>query len=234
MQAYRIVDWQEHYENNRTRDMKNMQWVPVPIKHDGYGYGLLVSKNGAARLGAWLAILQTAAKSHPRGTLMRDGRHPHTAATISVKTRLPKDIIQETITECMKPDIGWLEIVDVQGDKCLPAEIPHPPEEIPQEPARKGREGNGTEGNRKEGDYSPTGKPAEPRPRTFKQWTEDEFIDDCNKANAPGILNDKEGNAFARYWSEPGASGRMRFQYERTWDTGRRMITWRERAMKGK
>jgi hypothetical protein len=147
MKTYRITDWDDLYENNRTRGMKTMQWVPVPVKHDGYGYGLLTVSNGAARLGAWIAILQTAAKSHPRGTLLRDGRHAHTAESIAVKTRLAPEIIQETIELCLRPDIGWLEVVEIQGDKILPAENAHPPAENAHPPARKGREGNR---NRKE------------------------------------------------------------------------------------
>ena len=143
----RVTDWETHYENNRTRDMKNMQWVPVPNKHDGYGYCLLVSENGAARLGAWVAILQTAAKSHPRGTLLRDGKHAHTAKTIAVKTRLEESAIQETIIECLRPEIGWLELVDIKGVTGLGAGIPQEGAEIPQEPARKGREGNRKEEN---------------------------------------------------------------------------------------
>jgi hypothetical protein len=141
MNAYRIVDWERLYKNNRTRDMKAMQWVPVPVKHDGFGYCTLVKTNGAARLGAWLAILQTAAKSHPRGTLLRDGRHPHTADTIAVKTRLDPAIIAETIAVCMSEPVQWIELVDSQGVSIEPAEKPHPPAETPQEPARKGRKG---------------------------------------------------------------------------------------------
>jgi hypothetical protein len=125
--------------------MKTMQWVPVPIKHDGYGYCLLTATNGAARLGAWLAILQTAAKSHPRGTLLRDGKHPHTSNTIATKTRLEQSIIEETITECLKPEIGWLEYVDYKAVIKDGAEIPQEGAEIPQEPARKGREWKGIE-----------------------------------------------------------------------------------------
>jgi len=143
--AYRIVDWERLYENNRTRDMKAMQWVPVPVKHDGFGYCSLVEKNGAARLGAWLAILQTAAKSHPRGTLLRDGRHPHTAESIAVKTRLDAGIIAETIQVCLSESVQWLEVVDSQGNAIcravLGAEIPQAGAEIPQAGARKGRKG---------------------------------------------------------------------------------------------
>ncbi len=135
MKAYRIVDWKHLYENNRTREMKSMQWVPVPVKHDGCGYLTLVQKNGAARLGAWLAILQTAAKSQPRGTLLRNGKTPHTAETIALVSRLDVKIIQETLDACIDPSIEWIEVVELQGDKILPAENPHPPAENPQEPA---------------------------------------------------------------------------------------------------
>lgn len=148
---YRIVDWENLYENNRTRNMKNMLWVPVPVKHDGYGYCQLVQELGAAGLGAWLAILQTAAKSHPRGTLMRDACNPHDAKSISIISRLDAKIIHKTIELCATPDIGWLEVVEIQGDKIQTAEIPHLPAEIPHDPARKGREGNGIEWNRTEG-----------------------------------------------------------------------------------
>jgi hypothetical protein len=147
--AYRIVDWQSHYENNRTRDMKIMAWVPVPVKHDGYGYCRLVAELGAAGLGAWLAILQTAAKSHPRGTLLRDTFTPHTATSISITTRIDAKIIQKTLDLCCSPDIKWIEVVELQGDIFLPAEIPHLPAEIPHLPARNGMEGKGIEGNGK-------------------------------------------------------------------------------------
>ncbi len=143
--AYRIVDWQSHYENNRTRDMKIMAWVPVPVKHDGYGYCRLVAELGAAGLGAWLAILQTAAKSHPRGTLLRDAFTPHDAGSISITTRLDKTIIQKTIDLCCSSDIKWIEVVERQGDMFVHSEIPHHPAAIPHDPARKGMEGNGIE-----------------------------------------------------------------------------------------
>lgn len=37
-------------------------------------------------------------------------------------------------------------------------------------------------------------------------------------------------NAFASYWSEPNqAKTKMRFEMEKTWDTGRRLATWAKR-----
>jgi hypothetical protein len=36
--------------------------------------------------------------------------------------------------------------------------------------------------------------------------------------------------AFARYWTEPNKSGiKMRFELEKTWDMGRRLVTWSSR-----
>jgi len=69
-----IKNWDKHFENNRTRDLKQMRWVPFPNSHDGDGYTELVEhKNGPAHLGCWVAIVQVASKCDTRGTLLRGG-----------------------------------------------------------------------------------------------------------------------------------------------------------------
>jgi hypothetical protein len=61
MNILRIRDWSEHFENNRTKELVRMAWVPVPNKQDGDGYTeLLDHVNGAAHLGAWIAIVELA------------------------------------------------------------------------------------------------------------------------------------------------------------------------------
>jgi len=150
MNAYRIKDWNDIYENNRTRTMKHMRWVPVPNGHDGYGYSCLVDhKNGAAHLGVWLAVLQVASKCDTRGTLMRDERHPHDAASLARMTRLSDKLISEALVRLASPDIAWLEVVDSEGlaptchesGTILTPDCPSADEE-----GRKGIEGNGIEG----------------------------------------------------------------------------------------
>ena len=142
VKLYAIANWDDQYENNRTRDMKVMQWVPVPNRHDGDGYTLLMEhKNGAALFGAWNAILQVASKCQPRGTLLRDNRHPHAEGSLSRLTRIPEAIIKEALRVLSDPEIGWLQVVDAES--LTP--IPHPPAGIPHPPARKGREGKGIE-----------------------------------------------------------------------------------------
>lgn len=144
MKLYKIKDWEKHFENNRTRDMKVMSWIPVPNKHDGDGYTVLVDhENGAAHLGCWLAILQVASKCGERGTLLRDGKKPHDSASISRLTRLPRSLIQDALERLTSEEIGWVEVVENNDDTEKPqepAETPHDDAEKPQEPARKGRE----------------------------------------------------------------------------------------------
>jgi hypothetical protein len=74
----------------------------------------------------------------------------------------------------------------------------------------------------------------QPKPKTFKQWTEEEFVSECNRVHDDKqiLADDNEGSKFCLYWTEPTASGRMRFQLEKAWDTARRMVTWQSNANK--
>jgi len=185
MKYYRIKDWETLYENNRTKAMKHMQWVPVPVKHDGYGYCMLVSELGASGLGAWLAILQTAAKAHPRGTLLRDSRTPHTATSISIVSRIDKESIQKVLDLCIMAEVGWIDLVDDgngelqvvenQHPPILPAGfeqktagIAHPPAGIAHDPALNRIEGKGIEGM--EGNAKGNPVAAKPLDESFLQF----------------------------------------------------------------
>lgn len=148
MQVLIIKDWDIHFENNRTREMKTMQWVPVPNKHDGDGFTELIQeKNGLELYGGWHLILQVASKCRPRGTLLRDSGQAHAAGSIARKTRSKEGSIQASIDACLR--IGWLEYktmpdIELQDG----AEIPQALAEISQEPAWNGMEGNGREEKR--------------------------------------------------------------------------------------
>ncbi len=72
MTLYKISEWTKQFENNRTRQLQKMDWIPVPNKHDGDGFTDLISRpDGPALYGAWILILQVASKCVPRGTLCR-------------------------------------------------------------------------------------------------------------------------------------------------------------------
>lgn len=162
MKVLRVVDWARYYENNRTKELKQMAWVPVPTKQDGDGYCTLVNHQaGAAHLGAWLAILQIAAKCEPRGTLLRDSRRgvAHTPQSLATISRLPAGLFQEVIPRLLD-ETGWLEEIEIEGVTEIPQEPAVKPQEgatIPQEGAgsRAHAEQNRTEEKRAGGRFCP-------------------------------------------------------------------------------
>jgi len=124
-EVFRVKDWNLLFENNRTRGLKHLDWVPMPNKMDGDGYTELVDHpNGAAHLGAWLAIVQIASRCHTRGTLTRNNGRPHTAESLARISRIPVVIFEEALPRLLQ--IGWLEITQVT------AAIPHVPAAMPQ------------------------------------------------------------------------------------------------------
>jgi hypothetical protein len=154
MKLYRIREWNERYENNRTRELKKLDWVPVPNKQDGEGYTLTVLQDcGPALLGAWLVILQTASKCGIRGTLMRDTGKPHDANSIARLTRFPVGLIEQALDWFTSDEMQWMEIIELEANNKIPhlnAVIPHDDERIPQE---GDLEGKGIEGNNNNGGF---------------------------------------------------------------------------------
>jgi hypothetical protein len=158
----RVRDWDAHYENNRTRSLKRMEWVPIPNKLDGDGYTELMDHpNGAAHLGAWLVIVQVASRGQRRGVLVRDNGQPHTPESLMRISRVPAVTFEEVMPRLLG-SIGWLEVipqvpaVDPQvgaGNPQFPADIerqsrmPLPQSCTPVRQSDYGMEGNGKEGN---------------------------------------------------------------------------------------
>lgn len=138
--ALQITDWDKHYENNRTRDLKQMTWVPMPVKHDGDGYTeLLDHPNGAAHFGAWCALVQVAARCGTRGTLLRGGGMAHDPGSLARMTRIPEKVWLEVLPRLVS--IGWIEGYEIpQGS----AVTPHPS-------AMNGMEWNGMNGKKRRG-----------------------------------------------------------------------------------
>lgn len=138
MTVYRIAAWDTHFENNRTRALKHMDWVPVPNQMDGDGYTeLLDHADGAAHFGAWVALVEVASRCNPRGTLVRTipqegavsphppAGHPgtllraHDFASLSRITRIRPEVFAEAIPRLIQ--IGWLtsEVVASSTDTAI-------------------------------------------------------------------------------------------------------------------
>ena len=154
----KIKNW-DQYENNRTRNMADMRWVPVPNRFDGDQITEVIEE-GAAIYGAWVAVLLVASRCKPRGELIRENGEPHNAKTLARRTRLPqKDfdraipiLISAGLIERCTNTAGSRQegAEEVAGSRQEGAGFAHPTD--------YGIEGNGIEGNRIEKNR----KPAEP------------------------------------------------------------------------
>jgi hypothetical protein len=113
---YRVRDWNEHYENNRSRVISDLTWVPIPNSHDGEGYCILMAHSHAAEIfAAWILILQVASRCHPRGTLMRDNGTPLTPSTLAMRTRGKTEWFEMAMPILL--EIGWLTLETTMGLK---------------------------------------------------------------------------------------------------------------------
>jgi uncharacterized phage protein (TIGR02220 family) len=130
MDCMRVKNWKDIYENNRTRELIDMKWVPVPNRHDGDGYNEIMDHpDGLAHFAAWILILQVASKckhqipqegagstARPcdvRGSLMRGDKKPHDAKSLSRVTRCPEKVFREAIPRLIEVD--WIEIITVKS-----------------------------------------------------------------------------------------------------------------------
>jgi len=151
---FRIRDWAGRFENNRTRDLKYMEWVafPNPLGGDVYAE-LLNHPDGAAHWGFWCACVFLASKCAPRGTLLREGGVPHTQRSIALTCRIPADICGEAAGRLIQ--LGWLEQLsftkhNVSDTAVRPhhaAERAHNDAERAHDPAPRARARSGTERN---------------------------------------------------------------------------------------
>lgn len=137
MKTYKIKNWSEYFENNRSKTVKDLHWVPIPNKHDGERYTkIMLHENGAKIFSAWILLLQVASRCQPRGSLVRSNGTPYDSEALSLKTRAPAEWFDISIPFLM--EIAWLETVasDCQDPDAKPAASCQAIDE-------EGREGNG-------------------------------------------------------------------------------------------
>jgi len=142
---YRITNWDRDFENAASRKLKRLDWVAVPTKMDGEGYTALVDHpNGAAHFGAWVAIIEIAAKQTPRenrGTLPSGipqgiGGICRSLGRIS---RLPAQVFQEVIPRLV--EIGWLEALQTEALGNSADEVAESADEVAENPTTLAKSG---------------------------------------------------------------------------------------------
>lgn len=89
---YSIRNWEEHYENNRSRTVKELSWVPIPNRHDGFNYAQIMAHERAPEIfTVWILAVQVASRCQRRGRLVRDDGKPHDATSLALKTRARRE-----------------------------------------------------------------------------------------------------------------------------------------------
>lgn len=119
--VYRIKDWRDHYENNRSREIKRPDWCAIPNKQDGLGYRRLLRRPcGEAAYGCFVACALAASKAQDRdGWLTDDGTEngtPWDAEAISLKTGFGIATVEHMLTYCTSPEIGWITVAQRCGE----------------------------------------------------------------------------------------------------------------------
>jgi len=104
---YSVANWNERYENNRSRILKELRWVCVPNSHEGEAYNRIMARRDAAVIfAAWVLILQIASKCAPRGVLVKSNGEPHDFDSLALKTRAPAKWFAKAVPFLV--EIGWL------------------------------------------------------------------------------------------------------------------------------
>lgn len=119
IELLRIVNWNKHFENSRSRQRKQCYYCCLPSKTEGDGYiQLTESEHPAEVYTAWVSMALIVSRQYidtdkdeaRDGTLITSTGVPHTAATLAIKSRFPEKIFKHAIPILIT--IGWLEVID--------------------------------------------------------------------------------------------------------------------------
>ena len=136
MNLYRIKNWNDVYENNRSRTVKDLSWVPIPNRHDGEAYSRLMVQNDASIIfTVWILLLQVASRCHPRGSLLTSSCQPHNPESLAIKTRGKQEWFEKSIPFLVQ--IGWLEEERQEGVSVLTSSCQSGDEERTERTERK-------------------------------------------------------------------------------------------------
>lgn len=118
MKTWAIRDWDKHFEKAQSRKVESVQWIPLPVKHDGLGFRRLMEReDGVSIYGSWVLIVQVAAKCPTRGVLL-DERGPLNSKDLALKTGAPVKQFDAALKVLSSPEIGWIVMLvdDSQPD----------------------------------------------------------------------------------------------------------------------
>jgi hypothetical protein len=103
--SFRIRDWEKHFERDRSKQWKVLQWVPIPNKQ-GKGYRkIMKEKNGLEIFACWIAIIELASKCEVRGDLSK-----YSIDDISLLTLIDENKLKSAI-KYLSEVLDWIEVI---------------------------------------------------------------------------------------------------------------------------
>lgn len=113
--AYRIAKWCERHENHETRKLVgSLSWIVVPTEIKLTLMELLGAKHGLQTFGAYIIIVEVAARMPVRGTLANDNG-PLKIEQISRLTGANLKQLVAAVDYLSKPPLRWIELVEWTG-----------------------------------------------------------------------------------------------------------------------
>lgn len=115
--VYSIRDWERHFEVAQSRKVEGpLSWVALPCKHDGKGFRrIMLREDGAEIYGAWVLIVQVAAKCPKRGVLA-DADGPLTVSDLAIKTGCRPEAFDKALKVLTSREIGWMSARELVAD----------------------------------------------------------------------------------------------------------------------
>jgi hypothetical protein len=112
--VYQIKDWDQHFENSRSRELDHCTRAMIPNKQDGMGLSFVLSQpEGLPIYAIWCLILGACSRQRrPRlGYLTDDGKQsgrPWTPLALSMRWRCTADQVSQSLQVLSSKDVGWI------------------------------------------------------------------------------------------------------------------------------
>jgi len=114
--VYQVRDWNDYFENARSRTLLECSWVPMPNKQSGLGLSrILAEPDGAAIYGIWCLIVGAVSRQRkPRnGWLTADGYQagtPWTPGDLALMFRRPAEEVERALAFLSSGPVGWIAV----------------------------------------------------------------------------------------------------------------------------
>lgn len=107
-----IKDWNEVFENYRTREVGELSYVMWPLRRRGEAFlSLMASPEGLQAFGVFALLVQIVAGCPKpyrlRGELC-DDRGPVTPERVAAKMGAPVELVAKAFARLLSPEVGWL------------------------------------------------------------------------------------------------------------------------------